>query len=72
MSRAFARFTAAVRENRRSLFWLFVTYVPAGFIAGYAGYWLFHTYAFAFIVAGAYMVWLLVLGARILMAILSE
>ena len=69
MPKSFSRFKAAFSENRKGLIWLFVTYIPAVFIAGYGGYWLCHTYAFAFIVGGAYMVWLVVIWARILSAI---
>jgi hypothetical protein len=72
MSKAHEKFKAAFVENRKGLIWLFLTYIPAGFIAGYGGFWLFHTYTFAFIVGGAYMVWLMVIWARILIAILSQ
>jgi hypothetical protein len=68
MPKAVGRFKAALAENRGVLIWLFATYIPAVFIAGYGGYWLFHTYTFAFIVGGGYMVWLIVLWARILQA----
>jgi hypothetical protein len=70
MAEAHNKFKAALVENRKSLIWLFLTYIPAGFIAGYGGYWLFHTYIFAFIVGGAYMVWLMVIWVRILFATL--
>jgi hypothetical protein len=72
MPKAIGRFKTAVAENRRSLIWLFVTYIPAVFVAGYGGYWLFHTYAFAFIVGGGYMVWLIISWARILQAIRDQ
>ena len=66
--KAVSRFKTALVENRNILIWLFATYIPAVFIAGYGGYWFCHTYVFAFIVGGAYMVWLMVIFARILVA----
>jgi hypothetical protein len=72
MSKFVSRFKAALVENRTGLIWLFVTYIPAVFIAGYGGYWLCHTYTFAFIIGGIYMVWLVVIWARILSAIRNE
>ena len=68
MTTTLNKFKAAFVENRKSLIWLLLTYIPAVFIAGYGGYWLFHTYAFAFIVGGAYMVWLMLIWARIMFA----
>lgn len=63
------KFKIAVRENRRALIWLFATYVPAIFVAGYGGHWLFQSYVLAFLVGGAYMVWLMIIWARIVVAI---
>jgi hypothetical protein len=70
MSKSHKKCNAAFVENRKGLIWLFLTYIPASFIAGYVGYWLFHTYIFGFIVGGAYMVWLIVIWVRILFATL--
>jgi hypothetical protein len=71
MSTTLKKFRTAFVESRKALICLLLTYIPAVFIAGYAGYWLFHTYTFAFIVGGAYMVWLMVIWVRILLAIRS-
>jgi hypothetical protein len=63
------KFKAAVRENRRALIWLFATYVPAVFVAGYGGYWLFRSYILAFIVGGIYLLWLMIIWGRIVFSI---
>jgi hypothetical protein len=72
ISNAHKRFKAALVENRRDLIWLFLTYIPAVFIAGYGGYWLLGNYVLAFIVGGAYMVWFMVVLARIFSATLGR
>jgi hypothetical protein len=69
MAGNFMRFMDALRRNRRTLIWALTTYVPAVFIAGYGGHWLFRSYALAFLVGGAYMVWLMIIWARIVIAI---
>ena len=71
MKNTLIKFKVPFVENRKELIWIFLTYIPAVFIAGYGGYWLFHTYACAFIVGGTYIVWLMVIWARILFAIRS-
>ena len=69
MRAAFARFKTALLENRYSLLWILVTYIPAVFAAGYLSLWLFHTYILAFVVGGAYMLALMTVWLRILMAV---
>ena len=63
------KFNAALRENRRALIWLFTTYAPAVFIAGYGGYWLTRSYILAFLVGGIYTVWLMIIWLRMVLAI---
>jgi hypothetical protein len=58
------KFKSALTANRRSLIWLFVTYIPACLIAAYVSHWLWQTYLLGFMVAGGYMLWLLVIGVR--------
>ncbi len=72
MRAAVGRLKAALVENRRSLLWVLVTYVPAVFAAGYLSLWLFHTYILAFVVGGAYMLALIAVWFRILMAVRSH
>jgi len=69
MAGNFMKFMDALRRNRRTLIWALTTYVPAVFIAGYGGHRLFGSYALAFLVGGAYMVWLMIIWARIVIAI---
>jgi hypothetical protein len=58
------RLKKAFAENRRSLLWCFVTYIPACSIAAYGGFWLFGNYVLGFLTAGCYALWVAVIAIQ--------
>ena len=65
--RKWDRFRQAFWKERKHLFWLLITYIPAVFLAGYLGHAFLNSYVFAFIVGGMYMLALMFIWGRILM-----